>query len=446
MISATHNRRRAASAPVGSALAVALALVVAVALAVPPPAPAADPAASAAGPDRAFATPVARGSAAARTAISAGPLRKGLKRALERAGGRSGAWVMDAASGRVLFASGAGRRLPLASNTQVFVTAAAIARFGPDERLRTAIWAGDDFEDGVVGRGLFLRGAGDPTLSSRDLRKLAGRVAAAGVKRVQGPLFYDDSFLDRRDGVPQRGIVRERVGTLSALTLDGGWSRAPERLAASRLSDALRKAGVGIGRKVKRRVAPAKSAGAVRVALVSSPRIADLARLTNTPSDNFLAEMLLKDLAGEFAGRGSTRAGIRLVKKFAARRGSSFHGENGSGLSRVDRASPAAVGALLRSMLADDTTPEQRVREAFVQSLAVAGRSGTLASRMRGSAAAGRCAAKTGTLIGTSALSGYCFRANGQATVFSILNDRVNTNRARAAQDRMAALIARYAP
>ena len=97
-------------------------------------------------------------------------------------------------------------------------------------------------------------------------------------------------------------------------------------------------------------------------------------------------------------------------------------------------------------MLEDDTGEEKELREAFIQSLAVAGRSGTLAGRMRGSAAAGRCAAKTGTLNGVSALSGYCFRANGEATVFSILNNRVNTDRARSAQDRMAALIARYTP
>jgi serine-type D-Ala-D-Ala carboxypeptidase/endopeptidase (penicillin-binding protein 4) len=95
-------------------------------------------------------------------------------------------------------------------------------------------------------------------------------------------------------------------------------------------------------------------------------------------------------------------------------------------------------------MLSDEGADEKELREAFIQSLAVAGRSGTLAGRMRGTAAAGRCAAKTGTLNGVSALSGYCFRTDGEATVFSILNNRVDTNRARSAQDRMAALIARY--
>lgn len=397
-------------------------------------------------PDRAFRTPVATGASAARTAVSRGALRRGLARLLRAAGGRSGAWALDAESGRVLFSSGAGRALPLASNTKLFTTATALGRFGPDEKLRTAVWSGDDVSDGVAAEGLYLRGAGDPTLSSRDLRKLAKQVAAAGVERVKGPINYDDGFLDRRDGVPQRGITPDPLGTLSALTLDGGAGRSPERTAAIRLADALRRSGVRVGRKIRRRATPPRSAGAVKVATVSSPVISDLARLTNTPSDNFLAEMLLKDVAGQFGARGSTAAGIKLVRRFAASRGASFRGENGSGLSRVDRASPASVGALLGSLLADDTAAEARLREAFVGSLAVAARSGTLADRMRGSAAAGHCAAKTGTLTGVSALSGYCFRPDGGATVFSILNDRVDTDRARRAQDRMAALIARYRP
>jgi D-alanyl-D-alanine carboxypeptidase/D-alanyl-D-alanine-endopeptidase (penicillin-binding protein 4) len=405
------------------------------------------PGAAAANPDRAFKGPVAKGSAAARTAVSGARLASGLRRHLRRAGGRSGAFVMDAEDGRLLFANGAGRRLQLASNTKLFTTATALGRFGPNERLETSVWAADAYDtDGTVSKGLFLRGEGDPTLSTKDLRSLARKVASAGVKRVKGPVRYDDSFLDRRDGIRQRGINPDPLGTLSALTLDRGSGRAPERTAARRLGDALRRAGVKVGRKTARRTVPPASSGAREVAAVSSPPISDLARLTNVPSNNFLAEMLLKDVAGEFGRAGSTAEGIRLVKRFASERGASFRGQNGSGLSRADRASPRSVGMLLESMLSDEDAEQKELREAFIQSLAVAGRSGTLAGRMRRSAAAGRCAAKTGTISGVSALSGYCFRGDGEATVFSILNNRVDTNRARAAQDRMVALIARYTP
>lgn len=362
-------------------------------------------------------------------------------------GTASGLFVIDAGTGRTVCARAAKRPRILASNTKLFTTAAALGSFGPDHRLETTVWAGDPVDDGVVSKGLFLRGGADPTLSSRDMANLASRVAAAGVETVKGALLYDDSFLDRRDGIPQHGINPDPLGTLSALTLDGGAGRSPERSAAKRLGDALRRAGVSVGSKIRRGATPKLVPGEVaEVAAVASPPISDLARLTNVPSNNFLAEMLLKALGGAFGDRGSTSEGVLVARDFAAQHGAAFRGENGSGLSRQDRASPASVGTLLHSMLEDENVEQKALREAWIQSLAVAGRSGTLAGRMRGSAAAGRCAAKTGTITGVSALSGYCFRANGEATVFSILNNRVDTTRARSAQDRMTALIARYSP
>ena len=187
--------------------------------------------------------------------------------------------------------------------------------------------------------------------------------------------------------------------------------------------------------------------------MVTSPTIASLAEFTNEPSDNYLAEMLLKDVGGR-AGAGSTAGGIAEVKRFAAEHGASVKGENGSGLSRRDRASASSVGRLLDGMIevdegkpAEEQAKQARLRDAFVNSLATAGREGTLARRMRGTAARGRCHAKTGTLNGVSALSGYCFHgANDEehGVVFSLLMNGVNTDAARRVQDRMAALIARY--
>jgi D-alanyl-D-alanine carboxypeptidase/D-alanyl-D-alanine-endopeptidase (penicillin-binding protein 4) len=182
--------------------------------------------------------------------------------------------------------------------------------------------------------------------------------------------------------------------------------------------------------------------------------MADIVQDTNVPSNNYLAEMLLKDLGGQFGSSGSTAAGIDVVRKFAAQQGARFNGENGSGLTRRNKASPASVVKLLDSMIeVDENTPasaqaDQRgMRDSWVDSLAVAGRSGTLARRMRGTAARGRCHAKTGTLNGVSALSGYCFQGaddSDHAVIFSLLMNRVDVNRAHVVQDRMAALMARY--
>jgi D-alanyl-D-alanine carboxypeptidase/D-alanyl-D-alanine-endopeptidase (penicillin-binding protein 4) len=302
-----------------------------------------------------------------------------------------------------------------------------------------------------VSSGLYLKGGGDPTLGTAGLTKLADRVRAAGVTTVLGPLRYDDSFLDHVAGIPEHGITPEGVGTLSGLELDSGLLRDPARTAAQRFEAALRKDGVSIGTSVAPAVVPT---GALQVADLPSPTMAEMVKDTNVPSNNFLAEMLLKDVGSQFGGSGSTAGGIAVVRAFAAKQGARYKGENGSGLTRRNKASPASVVKLLDSMLEIDAkaTPEaqrsqERLRDAWIDSLAVAGRTGTVVKRMRGTAAAGNCHVKTGTLNRVSALSGYCLRGGDDAdhaVIFSLLMNRVDVNRAHVVQDRMAALIARY--
>jgi D-alanyl-D-alanine carboxypeptidase/D-alanyl-D-alanine-endopeptidase (penicillin-binding protein 4) len=424
--------------------AVTLALVGAAAFALP-----AGAQAGTGNPDKAFSTPIAHASAKAHKSVTASKLSGGLAK-LFRGVGRSGAFVIDASDNRVLFSRKAGRPRILASNSKLFTTSTALGRFEPEDRLHTTAWSIDDVSDGVS-QGLYLRGQGDPTLSGSGLDKLADRVRAAGVRTVQGPLLYDDSFLDHVTGIPQHGISAERIGTLSALTIDGGSPGDPAKTAAQRFRDALRKDGVSVGNSVTPGVVPSS---AVQVGDYGSPTMADLIQDTNVPSNNFFAEMLLKDVGGEFGDSGSTAAGISVVRKFAAEQGAGFNGENGSGLTRRNKASPKSVVKLLDSMIeVDENKPaaaqadQRRQRDAWENSLAVAGRSGTLVHRMRGTAARGRCHAKTGTLNGVSALSGYCFQGPedaDHAVVFSLLMNRTDVNRAHVVQDRMAALMARY--
>jgi D-alanyl-D-alanine carboxypeptidase/D-alanyl-D-alanine-endopeptidase (penicillin-binding protein 4) len=400
-------------------------------------------------PDKAFRTPIAHGAAAAHTSVSRGKLAAGLGK-LFRKVGKSGAFVFDPSSHQVLFSRKAGRMRILASNSKLFTTSTALSRFGPDGRLHTTAWSGDPVSDGIS-QSLYLRGGGDPTLSTAGLTKLADRVRAAGVTTVQGPLRYDASFLDGQTGIPEHGITFESVGRLSGLQIDNGSPSDPARTAAQRFEDALRKDGISIGNSVTPADVPS---GGLQVADFASPTMADIVQDTLVPSNNYLAEMLLKDVGSAFAGIGSTAGGISVVRQFAAKQGAKFAGENGSGLTRRNKASPASVVKLLDGMLEVDTkaspdvqAAQAKLRDAWVDSLAVAGRSGTVANRMRGTAAAGNCHLKTGTLDGVSALSGYCFRGGDDAdhaVIFSLLMNRTNVDRAHVVQDRMAALIARY--
>src|SRR5687768_16530637 len=151
----------------------------------------------------------------------------------------------------------------------------------------------------------------------------------------------------------------------------------------------------------------------------------------NQPSDNYIAEMLIKSLGAEFGRAGSTAAGGAVVRETVGRFGITPTVVDGSGLSRANRTTPRQVVQLLTGMDASEAAT------AFDESLAVAGRNGTLDRRMRGTAAQDRCRAKTGTLHDVSALAGFCDTTGGERVAFAFLMNGVWPPSARVLQDRM---------
>jgi D-alanyl-D-alanine carboxypeptidase/D-alanyl-D-alanine-endopeptidase (penicillin-binding protein 4) len=398
-----------------------------------------------------LALPAAAGAAA--------PGCKEMRQRLVRGGGGAGGLlVVDASSGRRLCGRAARRPRTLASNMKLFTTAAALGRFGPRHRIPTRLLSDGTLDRRGVLRGdLYLKGGGDPALGSpafyegflglgTNLFGLKRQLRAAGVRSVGGRLFADDTIFDRRRGVADSGYaVSPYIGPLSGLAFNsgyvssrgGGFASDPAILAARKLSRSLRKAGMRLRGGTARRPAPA---AAKPLATVRSPTMRRLAEATNVPSNNFFAETLIKLLGARFGGAGSTAAGAGVVERFARSRGSGVSASDGSGLTRSDRASPAQVVRLLLSMQADG-----RLADPFVQSLALSARTGTVDDRMEGSAAAGRCRVKTGTLSGVSALSGLCFNRSGRTIAFSVLMNGVrDLARAHREQDRIAAIVARY--
>ena len=415
-------------------------------------------------PDDGGITPVARPGTelAARDSLSRSQLRARLEREMDRVGGGSGAWVYDlSAGGRggdVLYSDSGTRSRILASNSKLFTTAAFLDRFGADGTLRTGVWerGGRGGRDNRILRGgLALVGDGDPALASprfarrhnlpvTRLKLLARGVRRAEIRRVKGDVLVDPTIFDGKRSVPQPGITGGPwLGTLSGLSynsgLDGGRNASnPERIAGREFVQALKRAGVRVGGRVRVGGAPRRLLRDRPVDTVRSPTAARLIAETNIPSDNFFAEMLLKRLGARGSHQGTTARGADRAENFAQSVGSKARLVNGSGLSRSNTSSPSRLGKLLVHMVRD-----RRLKRAYRRSLPVAGRTGTLSDRMRGTAAQGRCQAKTGTIDNVSALSGYCKSHSGRI-VFSILMNGVNVDTARRAQDAMAAAIARY--
>jgi D-alanyl-D-alanine carboxypeptidase/D-alanyl-D-alanine-endopeptidase (penicillin-binding protein 4) len=392
--------------------------------------------------------------------VPAGAAQASLKTSLTRymrlAGSASGAYVYDMSAHRPVFAWRAGTARTLASNTKLFTSAAALARFGTDGTLGTTVLGDGRLDDEGIWRGnLYLRGGGDPTFGSRTftrkyygggptVQQLAKLIDQAGIERVTGHVYGDESRFDSLRGGPDSGYgVDVWVGPLSALSYNRGlatesgsaFQTNPPAFAAARLDDALEARGIKVKGRPTARKAPI---GLDVLASVDSPPMARIIKLMNKPSDNFFAETLTKDVAMQVNGRGTTSAGAALIAGFARRLGSRVQMIDGSGLSRANKASPYRVVRLLRAMYTID--PDQS--QAYYDSLSIAGRDGTLVDRMRRGAARGRCHAKTGTLSDVSALSGFCETKSGGLYAFSMLMNRVDVTLAHKLQDRMAQAIA----
>jgi D-alanyl-D-alanine carboxypeptidase/D-alanyl-D-alanine-endopeptidase (penicillin-binding protein 4) len=363
---------------------------------------------------------------------------------MRQAGPSSSALVVDLDSGAQIYALRADTPRMPASVEKLYTSAATLRRLGASGRIETTVLTGVAPDaDGVVDGDLYLRGGGDPTFDVLDSNRLAQQVADAGIVEITGRVVGDESAFDTRRGVPSSAFrLTSDVGPLSALTFNRGrtgrrapyWQNRPANFAATFFSKQLRQLGVDVARGARRGRTPR---GAVPVGAWRSQPVADLLRLMNPPSDNFMAEMLVKVLGARFGDEGSTAAGTAVVRAELAELGIAPNVVDGSGLSRSDRTSTRDVVTLLEELAGDAS---------FVGSLAVAGRSGTIATRMRGTAAQDRCRAKTGTLRDVSALAGYCTTTAGRQVAFAFLMNAVSPWGARTLQDRMAVALARYRP
>jgi D-alanyl-D-alanine carboxypeptidase/D-alanyl-D-alanine-endopeptidase (penicillin-binding protein 4) len=378
-------------------------------------------------------------------AAAAAPLQPRLEQALtvpHVSLAASGAAVLDLETGEAVYSRNASLSLLPASNEKLAVTYAALTALGPGFRIETtALGVGE--QAGAVWEGdIVLKGYGDPTLSVADLTSLARQVRAEGIARVSGRVLGDESWFDNRRTAPgwKAAFYIRESPPLSALIVDRGragryTSRDPALAAAQLFRSALARAGVRVGGEAAHGTADET---AVPLASVDSPPLSRLVRWMDQVSDNFVAEMLLKQLGAVQGSRGTTASGVGVVTGLLVQAGVPMDGVrivDGSGLSLLDRMTANALVVLLTAMWNDPG-----VRPELLAALPIAGRTGTLDDRMRRGPATGVVRAKTGTTSNASALSGFV----GERYVFSVLQNGwpVSWTWARTAQDRFATVLA----
>ena len=347
--------------------------------------------------------------------------------------------VVDLTNGEVLFSRHATGPLAPASNEKLPITLTALTLLGPGYRISTEV-LGEGEQQGSEWVGdLVLKGYGDPDLSTGDLKQLARQVRAAGIRSVSGSLIADESFFDRSRTAPgwKSSFLINECAPLSALSVDRGHvtSASPPLVAARAFSTLLAANGVSVKGDPRPGVA---SAEALSIASVESPALWKLLRFMDRESDNYSAELMLKQIGANDNEQGTTANGAAAVNSVLADDGIPLAGlriVDGSGLSRSDRLTAKALSQLLVTVWGDTT-----LRRPFVGSLAIAGRLGTLSHRLRSQPALGNVYAKAGTTNSASALSGYV--RTRYAFVILQNGSPVSATRARAAQDRFVTVLA----
>jgi serine-type D-Ala-D-Ala carboxypeptidase/endopeptidase (penicillin-binding protein 4) len=377
-------------------------------------------------------------------ARAATPLPTRLAQALAVPGSRpaaSAAIAIDLASGRPVFERNADTSLIPASNEKLTVTYAALVSLGVRYRFRTEVLSVGR-QDGTTWNGnIYLKGFGDPTLTSQQLKRLAAQLKTAGIERVDGRVVGDESWFDGQRTAPgwKSSFFLFESPPLSALVVDHGvyenhLALQPALAAAGRFKQLLKARGIAAGRATVGR-APA---GASALAHVESAALPKVLQEMDRDSDNFTAELMLKQLGAEAGAAGTTRAGAAVVLRDLQAADVPLAGvriADGSGLSLDDRMTARALAAMLVAVWNNVA-----LRQVFWRALPIAGENGTLEDRMERAPARGVVRAKTGTTNRSSALSGYV----GRRYAFVIIQNGfpVFAWAARKAQDRFATALA----
>ncbi len=324
--------------------------------------------------------------------------------------------------------------LPLvpASNQKVLTTFAALSSLGTNTTFTTRIYAQGSIVDGVLNGDIVIVGGGDPFLVTQEFQAqypdqdgrfhtrfedLVDVVVQAGITEITGGIVADESLFDS-ERYPQewdtRLIDQRQSGPLSALALNEGFVSWPSEFTGSFRArqpsedPALNAAQVFEALLDERGIvvqsAPRNeqlSSGATQLGELVSAPLSDLVVHINSFSSNFGAEIVTKHLGLADAGIGSTAAGARAVVAELGERGfdvSAAQVYDGSGLAESDRLTCSLMADILNTVGPNSL---------LGQSLSIGGQRGSLAIRHLGTDAEGQVYAKTGTLNGSTALSGF---------------------------------------
>jgi len=347
-----------------------------------------------------------------------------------------------------------------ASNTKLYTTLTALSLLGKSYHLKTSLFSADkSYDDGVIDGNLYIKGFGNSLLTTEDIQNMAEEIKAMGIMTVNGDIVGDDSYFDkaysREDWIDEEAN-HAPLAPVSALVVDRNKKAVvqvrrkrkrtvyinvsdPALNAADILFKALKDKGIYVGGRPAKGETPQGSVELTHRAV----SLMEVMSVINKRSDNFLAECLFKVVGAAQSGKeGSGFYAAQAVKKFLSFNDIYDDGTeivDGSGLSRFNLTSASSLVDLLQWAYFH---PDYYSN--FYQSLSIAGVDGTLGGRMRSGNAGDNFRGKTGTLRGTSSVSGYLRTASGDDVIVAIIfhYQRKGGNYYKSIEDKMLNILA----
>jgi D-alanyl-D-alanine carboxypeptidase/D-alanyl-D-alanine-endopeptidase (penicillin-binding protein 4) len=381
-----------------------------------------------------------------------------------------GLLVVNPVTGDTLYSRNAGKLFIPASNMKIITGASALALLGPDYRFETAFVVHGLIKDSTLEGHLVVHGRGDPTISDRVqqgnamtwMARVADSLLTHGIKRVNGQLWRGyNVFPDTIYGYGWEwdDLSGESAAPIDELLYNEGMTTVTRRIAgrdtavhiattypARTYLEALSSALSTRGIVIRDGIAYAHEAlitDGFELFKISSPPLREILRYMEKPSQNQIAEILLRTIALERTGVGSADSGAAVVSRQLLAWGAERDGfivYDGSGMSRHDLLTPETIVRTLVAIQRDTAF------QVFYDALPIAGVDGTIRTRMVGTPAAGNLRGKTGSLEFVRSLSGYVTDGDGDRLVFSILNNdfTVPVDSVSRFQNNVGALLAGY--
>lgn len=364
-----------------------------------------------------------------------------------------GVLIVNPRTGDTLYSRNAGKLFMPASNMKIITSAAALTLLGPDYRYRTTFLTDGEVRDSLLDGNLLVIGRGDPTVSDRMrgtattvMDALADSLRAHRIRQISGSLArvgnafpdsiygygweWDDLGEYYGAGVDElifnEGMAPTKLRPPPDTARDSlysGPAKSPAKAYLEALHDALVRKSIRMDGTVRDSVLSTPFKMDTLFVLVSPP-LRDILPALMKPSQNQIAEILLRTIGLERGGLGTADSARKIVGKQLLAWGVQPDGfviRDGSGLSDQDLLTPETIVRVL------DRIQRDTAFAAYYNSMPIAGVDGTIDTRMKGTPAEGNVHAKTGTLSKARSLSGYVTTADGERLIFSILANNTTT-------------------